>query len=82
MSLNIKNPETTKLIRELADATGESLTEAVTTAVRERLQRVRTDFDVDEVLEWVGKVTEDLPPDFFDIDHDELLYDDELGLPK
>jgi antitoxin VapB len=82
MSLNIKNPETTRLIRELAQATGESLTEAVTTAVRERLQRVRTDFDVDEILEWVGQVTAELPPGFFDVDHDELLYDDELGLPK
>lgn len=41
MPLNIKDPEADRLARELASATGESLTTAVTTAVRERLQRVR-----------------------------------------
>ena len=45
MSLNIKNAETYRLVRELAEATGESLTEAVGNAVRERLERVRNDFD-------------------------------------
>ncbi|MBV8196921.1 MAG: type II toxin-antitoxin system VapB family antitoxin [Candidatus Eremiobacteraeota bacterium] len=39
MALNIKNPETEGLIRQLADETGEDLTTAVTVAVRERLQR-------------------------------------------
>jgi hypothetical protein len=55
LSLNIKNPETSRLIREQAEARGESLTEAVTMAVRERLRRVRTDFDVVEILEWVAR---------------------------
>lgn len=40
MPLNIKDPETDRLARELADATGESLTTAVAVAVRERLERV------------------------------------------
>jgi len=82
MALNIKNPATTRLIRELADATGESMTEAVTVAVRERLERVRKDFDVDEVMEMVRELNERLPPGFFDVDIDELLYDEETGLPK
>ena len=80
-SLNIKNPETYRLVRELADATGESLTDAVTTAVRERLERVRNDFDPDEVLELVHQLRERLPADFFAVDHGDLLYDDE-GLPR
>jgi antitoxin VapB len=42
MVLNIKDAETDRLARELAEATGESLTAAVATAVRERLERVRT----------------------------------------
>lgn len=42
MALNIKNPETHQLARELADQTGESLTEAVTVAVRQRLARLTT----------------------------------------
>jgi antitoxin VapB len=36
MALSIKNPETERLARELARVTGESLTEAVTEALRDR----------------------------------------------
>ena len=39
--LNIKDAETQALARELAAATGESITKAVHIAVRERLQKVR-----------------------------------------
>ena len=41
MSLNIKNRRAFQAAHELADATGESLTEAVTTAIEERLRNVR-----------------------------------------
>jgi len=81
MSLNIKNPETYRLVRELADSTGESMTQAVTTAVRERLERVRPGFDIDEIMEWNRQLNSRLPPDFWDVDVNELLYDEE-GLPK
>jgi len=37
--LNIKDAEATRLARELADLTGESQTEAVRKALRERLER-------------------------------------------
>jgi len=40
VALSIKNPEADRLARELAEATGESLTEAVLKALQERLQRV------------------------------------------
>ncbi len=39
MALSIKNPEADQLARELAATTGETLTEAVVTALRERLDR-------------------------------------------
>lgn len=81
MSLNIKNPETTRLIRELADATGESMTEAVTTAVRERLQRVSKRVDVDRVMEMVREMNASLPPGYWDQDFDSMLYDED-GLPR
>lgn len=42
MRLNIKNPETDRLARQLAAVTGESITTAVTTAVRERLELIRS----------------------------------------
>lgn len=41
MALSIKTEEADRLARELAAVTGETMTEAVTTALRERLSRVR-----------------------------------------
>jgi antitoxin VapB len=82
MGLNIKNTRTERLIRELADQTGESMTEAVTVAVRERLDRVKADFDIDEIMEIVDDIRSRVPPGFFDQDFDAMLYDEETGLPK
>ena len=39
MSLNIKNEETCRLAGELARLTGETMTGAITVALRERLRR-------------------------------------------
>lgn len=39
MALSIKSPTADQLARELVAATGETLTEAVETAIRERLER-------------------------------------------
>jgi antitoxin VapB len=41
MALNIKDPKTDTLARELAQTTGETITEAVAVAVKERLERLR-----------------------------------------
>jgi len=41
MALSIKSPEADRLARELAQATGESITDAVVAAIRERLDRER-----------------------------------------
>jgi antitoxin VapB len=41
MSLNIKDPEADTLTRKLAQTTGETITEAVTVAVKERLERLQ-----------------------------------------
>lgn len=85
MGLNIKNDETYRLIRELADLTGESMTGAVTEAVRERLERIRQTDDREGRAERIHAIAVDirsrLPDDFFDIEHGDLLYDED-GLPK
>jgi antitoxin VapB len=85
MALNIKNAETYRLIRELADVTGESMTAAVTVAVRERLERLAHAADEPNMAERIHEIAADirsrLPDDFFDIEHGELLYDED-GLPK
>ena len=41
MAFTIKNNEADRLVRELAAVTGESLTDAVTKSLRERLERER-----------------------------------------
>jgi len=85
MSLNIKNAETYRLIRELADLTGESMTGAVTQAVRERLERVRRiearTGMADRIQEIAADMRARLPDDFFDVEHGDLLYDED-GLPR
>jgi Uncharacterized protein conserved in bacteria len=85
MALNIKNEETYRLVKELADLTGESMTGAVTEAVRERLERIRQAEGRQGMAERIHAIAADmrarLPDDFFDIEHGDLLYD-ENGLPK
>lgn len=39
MALNVKNPEADRLARELAARTGETITEAIVVALKERLDR-------------------------------------------
>ncbi len=41
MPLSIKHPEADRLARQLAEATGEGITEAVLNALRERLARLK-----------------------------------------
>ena len=50
MSLNIKNPEAHALAERVASLAGETLTEAVTTALRERLERLERGKGFDEDL--------------------------------
>jgi len=84
MGLNIKNEETQKLARELARLTGESMTAAITEAVRERLDRVRSEHGAGlaELLVKIGKdCAAHLREPFRTVDHGELLYN-EKGLPR
>jgi len=86
MSLNIKNPEAHALAARLAQKTGETLTDAVTTALRERLERLEQTTELDEqryqALKALMKDSRGLWRDsLLNIDHGDLLYD-ESGLPK
>ncbi len=84
MSLNIKNENTHRLVRQLARLTGESMTAAVEQAVRERLDRVRR-LQPEGMAERLLKIGKEcaahLKEPYRSIDHGELLYD-EKGLPK
>jgi antitoxin VapB len=84
MAMNIKNEETERLVNELADLTGETLTGAVKTAVREKLERVKSakKGSLKERLDRIAReCAEHLREPYKSIDHGDLLYD-EKGLPK
>ena len=84
MALNIKNKDVHRLAQQLARLTGENMTEAVTTAVRERLDRVRREHDpglADRLVKIGEECAAHLKEPFRSADHGELLYDDK-GLPR
>lgn len=84
MGLNIKNAETHRMAVELAKLTGESLTGAVTEAVRERLNRVRRQQErglADRLMEIGSECAARLKEPLRSADHADLLYD-ERGLPR
>ncbi|MEQ8697009.1 MAG: type II toxin-antitoxin system VapB family antitoxin [Bauldia litoralis] len=81
MGINIKNPETQRLIRELADMTGAGQTEAITAAVREKLERLRRKGLADRLMAISQETAPLFKPPYDTIDHGDLLYDDK-GLPK
>jgi antitoxin VapB len=83
MALNIKDPTADRLVRELAAATGESITIAVTVAVRERLERIRGMAPVDARLQELTRIARRAAKRrvFDDRADDEILGYDENGLP-
>ena len=84
MALSIKHPEADRLARELAARTGETLTEAVIEALRERLIREQgrsRGHRVSEQLAAIGRRCAALPV----LDQrtpEEILGYDEQGLPR
>ena len=85
MTLNIKNPEAHRLATEIAKLTNTTLTEAVTNALREKLDRVtKPKFDqkrYEAIMRIANDCASRLSPETKTIDHGEYLYD-EMGLPK
>lgn len=84
MALSIKHPEADRLARDLARVTGESLTEAVVTALRQRLNREQARAHADDLREDLRDirrrcqalpVLDARPPD-------EIMGYDENGLPQ
>lgn len=85
MSLNIKNEETVRLVRELADALHMSMTAAITDAVQARLLALSSDpvpaFDAEAILAEWAEMGERMGEEYRSQDFDAMLYD-ERGLPK
>lgn len=83
MGLNIKNKETEALINRLAKITGESLTGAVTSAVKEALSKREKSksFSTQKIVEICEQFQRSLKKPLTSKDGDADLYD-ENGLPK
>jgi antitoxin VapB len=83
MSLNIKNAEADRLVEALASLTGESKTQAVIEALRERLERQKQQRDraslACDLLAIGGRCAAHGRRD--NRDHGDFLYD-ENGLPR
>ena len=84
MVLSIKDSKADRLARELARKTGESITDAVRTALEERLARVRTQQrgrrladELDEIAERCARL-----PVVDDREADDILGYGESGLPR
>jgi antitoxin VapB len=84
MALSIKHPEADRLARQLAARTGETLTEAVIKALKERLARASTKKPGERLadkLRAIGKRCASLKV-IDDRDPDAILGYDERGLPR
>jgi antitoxin VapB len=83
MALSIKNPETERLARQLARETGESITDAIQHALKERIERLpqqRRGRIMTEKLEDILRRVDALPT----LDtrpEDEILGYDRQGIP-
>lgn len=83
VALNIKNEQTVDAARRLAALTGESLTQAIDVAVRERLERMETDAaQTSSRLEEVIRRMQDAWGPHDGSDPTAFLYDDATGLPR
>ncbi len=80
MSLNVKDPEAHRLAQRIARATGETMTRAVTEALRERLEKIERTRARASVAELLA-IAERAAAHVKRLDHAALLYD-ERGLPK
>ena len=82
LSLNVKNPEAHRLAQAIAQETGETLTRAVTQALRERYERLRRqDHEVlaADLRTIAKRAAAHIKRPY--LDHAAYLYD-ERGLPK
>ncbi len=85
MALNIKNKETCDLAREVAEMTDDTMTGAITTALKKRRDQLKRERDRGALLREIRAIADRcsklVEPGFTSANIDDLLYD-EHGLPK
>ncbi|HEX4321105.1 MAG TPA: type II toxin-antitoxin system VapB family antitoxin [Acidobacteriaceae bacterium] len=58
MALHIQDPETDQLARQLSAATGETITQAIKTALRERLDTIAPPVNEEEYIARIEKISD------------------------
>jgi antitoxin VapB len=84
MALNIRHPEVEELAEALARLTGETKTEAVRRAIRDRLDRLRRERTRRRLADELDAIARECAalPVLDDRTADEILGYDEHGLPR
>ena len=84
MALSIKDPETERLARRLAELTGENITTATKRAIEERLRRLGSRTRKAALLEDMAEIRRrwNEMPVMDDRTPEEILGYDERGLPR
>ncbi len=83
MPISIKNPQTEQLARDLAQITGETLTDAIRTALIEKHDRLRRAHSGDSLADELNAIALRCArrPDISTLTDDEILGYDEFGAP-
>jgi antitoxin VapB len=81
VQLNIKSAEAKALALELADMTGESITQVVIDALKARKRVLTKDERLARVMAIANDCAGRLSEPWKSVDHGDLLYD-ETGMPK
>ena len=80
MQINIKNDEARMLADEITKRTGETITEAVTIALKQRLKKLTLEERLARIDQLTTDISSRLEEPWKSIDHGDLLYD-ENGMP-
>ena len=81
MGMNIKNEEAHRLAAQVASIYGETLTEAVTVALQERLARATAEERLEKLRTLAHEIAIRMPKGMTRESVDSMLYD-ESGLPR
>jgi antitoxin VapB len=84
MPINIKNHEAERLVREITHATGETMTQAIINALKERLERIKGRRQARSATEKLKLILQrvDRLPELDERSADEILGYDQHGVPR
>ncbi|MBA3880050.1 MAG: hypothetical protein C0500_10080 [Sphingobium sp.] len=80
--MNIKSDEAYALATEIAERTGQSLTQVVLEALRARQNELTKAERLERVMALLADMRSRMSPEMLAFDIDKELYDEETGLPK